>query len=300
MEVKKNGKNIVAVTVSVITCILLALCLFISVITDNCRDYLTSEQFNSMIDKTDFSKLTFSDENVEITLEEYVKDYVTQNIEKYLTDNPLSNINGLLYPFADSIADYAVDKVLSSEYVNAAVKREIHSIFDYFLYSDYNAAKQRLKDGITLENNAALNPENAPTFEECIEAEVKMAVFSYIEGESGISCDEIILLLSEKTVMNLKIISVLLLVIITAINLVRPRIILLFLSATLLCFGGLLNSCITNFYENCSPIQHQFFSPLTEAISDYVSGFLIAGFICLLLFVVSRLFIKKIRYKKIT
>ncbi len=156
----------------------------------------------------DLATLTFIQDNEKITLEKYVKDYVTEKVEEYIKENPFTDLTNLLLPFADSITDFAIDKAFSSKFINTAIKTQIHSIVDYFLYSDTDEAIKRIKNGVTLEDNVALNPDNAPTFEERVSAEVKMAVFKYIEKESGVTCDQIIVLVSEKTVTALKIVTV--------------------------------------------------------------------------------------------
>ena len=130
--------------------IALALSLVTTTLIGVGRDYFTSEQFDSAIDNTDLATMKFVYNGEKITLEKFVKDYVTEKIEDYIKNNPLSNFTNLLFPLADSITDFAVDKALSSEFINTTVKTEVHSIIDYFLYSDAQEAKERIKNGVTL------------------------------------------------------------------------------------------------------------------------------------------------------
>ena len=60
--------------------------------------------------------------------------------------------------------------------------------------------KDRIEKGVTLETNPELNPDNASTTEERFNIEVKKAVFQYIEAESGLTTDQIIILISFETV----------------------------------------------------------------------------------------------------
>lgn len=288
---KKHTKiyKIISVAFSVVISIVLALTLVATTLIGVGRDYLISQKFNSQIDSTDLASLTFIQNGEKVTLEKYVKDYVTEKIEKYIRENPLNNFTNLLYPFADSITDFAVDKALSSEYINNAVKTQVHSIFNYFLYSDVDDAKQRIKDGITLENNVALNPENAPTFEERVDAEVKMAVFKYIEEESGLSCDSIIVLLSENTVSTLKTISIILAIALLILNIKSLFKIPLYSGAVFCCCSSVMTYLRTEFNEYFETMQdlisYQFLKPVMDEYVPYIEQFLTYGIICLALFI---------------
>jgi hypothetical protein len=193
MKSKKTIK-IISIILSVVLSVALSLSLVATTLISVGRDYFTSQEFDYMVDSTDLATMKFVYNGEKITLEKFVKKYVTEKIEDHIKNNPLSNYTDFLFPIFDSITDFTVDKALSSEFINTTVKGEVHSIIDYFLYSDVDEANERIKNGITLENNVALNPENATTYEDRIKAEVKLAVFKYIEEESGKSCDEIIVL----------------------------------------------------------------------------------------------------------
>ena len=305
-EKKTKVLKIVSVVLSIVISIALALSLIALTVLSVGREYFTSDEFNSMVDSTDLATMKFVHNGEKITLEKYVKKYVTENIEEHIKNNPLSNFTNFLYPFADSITDFAVDKALSSEYVNSVVKTEIHSMLDYFLYSDVDEAKQRIKDGITLENNVKLNPENAPTFEERVSAEVKIAVFKYIEEESGMSCDEIIVLISEKTVSDLKIISVVLFVLLVLVSIPKFPSIFFFLDFVFVGYKGHLYSIVVDIKEhfagNEDLISYQFLKPLTDVLRSYADRAYDIGMIFSGLFVISLIamyFIKKKKRKSV-
>lgn len=299
---KRKILKVISAVLSVALSITLALCLVTTTLLSVGRDYLTSQEFNSMIDSTDLATMKFTYNGEKITLEKFVKDYVTEKIEDYIRNNPLSNYTNFLFPLFDSITDFTVDKALSSEYINTTVKGEVHSIIDYFLHSNVNEAKERIENGITLENNVALNPDNAPTYEERIKAEVKIAVFKYIEEETGKSCDEIIVLLSEKNISNLKTISLVLFALLLIVSIPTFPSTFLFLDFVFIGFKGQIYSCIVDFKEhfagNEDLISYELIKPLTDAYTPYADRAYNIGMIFSALYVVSLIIMYVIKKKK--
>lgn len=299
---KRKILKVISAVLSVALSIALALCLVTTTLLSVGRDYLTSQEFNSMIDSTDLATMKFTYNGEKITLEKFVKDYVTEKIEDYIRNNPLSNYTNFLFPLFDSITDFTVDKALSSEYINTTVKGEVHSIIDYFLHSNVNEAKERIENGITLENNVALNPDNAPTYEERIKAEVKIAVFKYIEEETGKSCDEIIVLLSEKNISNLKTISLVLFALLLIVSIPTFPSTFLFLDFVFIGFKGQIYSCIVDFKEhfagNEDLISYELIKPLTDAYTPYADRAYNIGMIFSALYVVSLIIMYVIKKKK--
>ena len=297
---KQKIFKVISVVLSAVLSIALALSLVITTFLSVGRDYLTSQEFNSMIDSTDLATMKFTYNDEKITLEKFVKDYVTEKIEDHIKNNPLSNYTNFLFPLFDSITDFTVDKALSSEYINSTVKGEIHSIIDYFLHSNVNDAKDRIKSGITLEDNVALNPDNAPTYEERIKAEVKLAVFKYIEEESGKSCDEIIVLLSENNISKLKTISVVLFALLLIASIPTFPSVFLFVSIMLISYRmqvySFINDFKTRFAGDEYLISFKLIKPIADVYATYVDNAQTIGIICLVLFIasfVAMYFIKK-------
>lgn len=299
---KQKIFKVISVVLSVALSVALALSLVTTTLLSVGRDYFTSQEFNSMIDSTDLATMKFTYNGEKITLEKFVKDYVTEKIEDYIKNNPLSNYTNFLFPIFDSITDFTVDKVLSSDYINTTVKGEIHSIINYFLHSNVDEAKDRIKNGITLENNVSLNPDNATTYEERIKAEVKIAVFKYIEEETGKSCDEIIVLLSEKNISNLKIISFLLFALLLIVSIPTFPGIFLFASLMLINYKAQIYSTVNDFKEhfagNEDLISYEFIKPLADAYMSYADCAQTIGMICLALFVISLVVMYFIKKKK--
>lgn len=303
MTKKKNTMlKIVSVVFSVVFSIALALSLMTTMLISVGRDYVSSNEFRYKIDNTDLSTMKFVHNGKKITLEKYVKDYVTKNIENHIQNNPLSDFTNILFPIFDSVTDFTVDKALSSDFINKTVKNEVHSIFDYFLYSNVDEAKERIEMGITLDNNVALIPENATTFEERVSAEVKMAVFQYIEEESGMSCDEIIVLISEKTISDLKTLSIILFLSLVIVSIPTFPSLFLFLGIALVIFKSQISSYIVEFKQhfagNEDLISYQLIKPLIDAYEPHADRGGSTGIILLALFAIALIILYFIKKKK--
>ena len=82
-------------TFSIILSIVLSIALSLSIVTTTLisvgRDYFTSADFNSMIDSADLATMKFIYNSEKITLEKFVKDFVTEKIEK-LDKSKLTNV----------------------------------------------------------------------------------------------------------------------------------------------------------------------------------------------------------------
>lgn len=294
--------KIISAVLSVLLSVTLSLSLVTTTLISVGRDYFVSQEFDYMIDNTDLGTMEFTYNGEKITLEQYVKDYVTEKIEDHIKNNPLSNYTDLLFPIFDSITDFTVDKALSSDFIDTTVKGEVHSIIDYFLYSNVNEAKDRIENGITLENNAALNPDNATTYEDRIKAEVKIAVFKYIEEESGKSCDEIIVLLSEDNISKLKTVSFVLFALLLIASIPIFPSIFFFVSIMLFSYRmqiySLINDLKIRFAGNEDLISFKLIKPLMDIYLQYADKAQTIGLICLVLFIASLVavcFIKKIK-----
>ncbi len=288
-------KKLIFAVISVVLSVCLAGLLVVTTLTSDARSYLTSQEFSYQIDNTDLSTLTFIKDGEKITLEQYVKDYVTENIQDHIKNNSVSTYLGdylsFLFPLADSITDYTVDKALSSEYVNDVVKNEVHEIIDYILYSNVEDAEERIEQGVTIHTNPQLDPETKDNFEERISAEVKLAVFDYIEIESGYSIDEIIVMLSEKTLESnvLKIVSLVLFILLAALNISSPVNLLAYFSGIAFAYFGVFAVIQNNFAEhfigNEDLISYQFIKPLMDLYLPYGEKALIIGIVLLVIFI---------------
>lgn len=298
--------HIISAVLSVILSIALLFSLLGATLIGVGRAYLTSDEFNSQIDNTHLPSLTFTQKGEKITLGEYANDFAEKYAEEYIEENTkspsfslgdfsFSDFNNILDNFfgdvSSSIVDYAVDKFLNSQVIETIIKNEIHSIIDYFLYSDVNEAKLRIENGVSLQENPDLNPENANSFAEEMSIKIKLFVFEFIEDITGISTDKIIVLLSEETSMKLKNISIYLAVALLVVNIRRVYNTFAYFSVVLLSYSGAITLLQNKFEEfhigGQDLVSYQFIKPLMDCYSPYSNKALILGIILLILFIIS-------------
>ena len=302
---KKCAKpyKIVSIILSVILSVCLAVSLFCATIISAGKAYLISDKFDAQIESMDLSSLTFIYNGEKVTLDKYVKNYVSKEIEDYVRNNPLSDFTNLLYPFAGTITDLAVDQLLSSDYVNKAVKSQVHSIVDYFIVdADVDDAKERIENGITLETNPEFNSDNASSFDDKVNIEVKKAVFQYIEAESGLTTDQIIILISFETVDTLMTICRILGILLILVNI--P-----YLWTALICFGISANIYSAMLYvlefkfnekfrEMSDLVSYQFLKPIMDTYIPYGEKASLYGTISIVVAVAVIIATKVIKNKK--
>ncbi len=301
---KKYAKpyKIISVVLSVIICIALSVSLFSATIINGAKMYLTSDKFDAQIESTDLAPLIFIYNGEKITLEKFVKDYVSNGIKDHIDNGLLSGITNLLNPFAGQITDFAVDQALSSDTVNKAVKTQVHSIVDYFIAGDVDAAKERIEKGITLETNPELNSNNASTVEEKINIEVKKAVFQYIETESGLTTDQIVILMSFETVNTLMTICEVLAILLMLINAPFVWRAFVYLGVAANVYSAMLYVVVYNFNEKYKEmddlVSYQFLKPIVDMYPQYGEKASLYGTIILLVAIVIFVAIKIIKKKK--
>ena len=163
-----------------------------------------------------------------------------------------------------------------------------------------NEAKLRIENGVTLQENPSLNPENANSFAEEMSIKIKLFVFEFIEDITGISTEKIIVLLSEETAIKLKNISICLAVALVIVNVRRIYNIFAYFSAVLLPYSGVITLLQNKFEEfhigKQDLVSYQFIKPLMDCYSPYSQKALICGLVFLgffILAIIISLIIKK-------
>ena len=197
--------NILKTVISIILVLASTVSLLGATLISVARDYLQSEQFTEQIETTDLSTVKFMINGERVTVLEFARDAASD----YLEDKMPS-----FYPFGN----YAVDAIVTSELVNATIKSEVYKLLDYFLNTKVEDAEYRIENNITLQDNEEFNIENAKTPEETISIYARLMVLQTIENTAGMSTDNFIILISEKTVSKLITLAVVLLVALVAIN----------------------------------------------------------------------------------
>ena len=296
--------KIISVVLSVVISVILVFTSVSAIILTTTREYFVSRKFNTQIENTDLASLKFIYDGKKITFKNYVKEYVNTNIDNHILDKASPYYSDLWFPFADALTDYTVDKVFSSEYVNKLVKDEFKEIINYFLHSSVDEAKQRIEEGITLELNEQLNPDNAKDYEDKISAEVKLAVLKSIEEETGTSCDKIIVMMSEKTASSLKSISIILGILLLLLNIKNIVNTLVYLGIAFCGCGGVITYIQNNFedyFEGAKDlITYEFLNPVVNEYTPYAEKGIVYGIICIAIFVtltVALKFLKKDKSK---
>ena len=282
--------KLISVLLSVVISVVLTFTSVATILLSTGREYLNSSEFDTQVENTDLASLTFIHNGKKITLEDYVKDYVNTNIDDIIIDKGGKYYSDIWFPFADALTDYTVDKMFSSEYVNKLVKEEFKGILDYLLQSDVDEAKKRIKDGVTIDKNPQLDPENASKYDEKISAQVKLVVLKYIEEESGMTCDEIIVLLSEKTASAYKTASIILGIILLLLNIKNLLNLFIYLGAVFCGCSGVItylqNSFEKHFEGMNELITYEFLKPVLNAYIPYAENGITYGIICFVIFIV--------------
>lgn len=297
--------HIISAVLSVVLSVALLFSLLGATLIGVGRAYLTSDEFNAQIDNADLPTLTFTQNGEKITLGEYARSFAEEYVEKYIKENTQtpSFSFGDLFSFEDfSITDYTVDKLLSSATIDMIIKNEIHSIIDYFLYGDVNEARLRLENGVTLENNPDLNPENAITFKDEMSIKIKLFVYEFIEDATGLSSDEIIILLSEETAIKLKNISLGLSIALIIVNIRNIFNALGYLGAVSLTYSGTITLVQNKFEEfhqgKQDLVSYEFLKPLLDTYTPYSQKALAYGLVLLGIFILAIIILLIIKKKK--
>ena len=281
-------RKIASAAISVVLAIIMSLAGAVYLVLIMTRDYYTSDMFDIQVENTDLSSLKFIYNSEKVTLEAFVKDYVNTNVDDFILDKAGQFYSELWFPFADKLTDYTIEKAFSSEYINNLVKGEFKGIVDYFLYSDVDKARKRLKNGTALEENYELNPDNTSDYEEKIKAQVKLAVLQYIEYETGTSCDKIIIILSESTASVFSTVTIILAAVILLLNIKSIVNIFAYLGAAFCGCSGVItyirNAFDTHFDGMKDLITYELFEPVAETCSQYAEKTIIYGIISLVIF----------------
>lgn len=247
------------------------------------REYLQSEEFHNQIDTTNLGTVKFTVDGQKVSVNEYAQNKVTE----YLKDKMPS-----LFP----IGSYIMDKVIPLDSINKAVKKEVYYLVDYFLNSSVEEAEYRIENNITISNNEELNPENADGLEETLSMYARVFVLHGIENVSGISTDEMIILMSQGTVTKLVIFAVVLLIVLVIINSRTILNNLLYGGVIGLLYGIVIKIAQNKFDEINAGMEdlvgYVFLKPLADAYSPNATTGIIVGIILIALFMCACYFFK--------
>ena len=268
--------NILKTVISIILVLASTISLLGATLISVARDYLQSEQFTEQIETTDLSTVKFMINGERVTVLEFARDAASD----YLEDKMPS-----FYPFGN----YAVDAIVTSELVNATIKSEVYKLLDYFLNTKVEDAEYRIENNITLQDNEEFNIENAKTPEETISIYARLMVLQTIENTAGMSTDNFIILISEKTVSKLITLAVVLLVALVAINITTIFNNILYGGVIGLLYGIVIKVAQGKFDQWNAGVEdlvgYVFLKPLADQYSTNATIGIIVGVILVALFV---------------
>lgn len=268
--------NILKTVISIILVLASTISLLGATLISVARDYLQSEQFTEQIETTDLSTVKFMINGERVTVLEFARDAASD----YLEDKMPS-----FYPFGN----YAVDAIVTSELVNATIKSEVYKLLDYFLNTKVEDAEYRIENNITLQDNEEFNIENAKTPEETISIYARLMVLQTIENTAGMSTDNFIILISEKTVSKLITLAVVLLVALVAINITTIFNNILYGGVIGLLYGIVIKVAQGKFDQWNAGVEdlvgYVFLKPLADQYSTNATIGIVVGVILVALFV---------------
>lgn len=280
MNKKTTSKilNVFKVVISLVLVVCATISMLGATLINVGRNYINSEEFKTQVNTTDLSEVKFIVEREKTTVGDYMKDSAREYIESKSK-----------YFF--SFAQTAVDQLLSSEFVNRVVKNEVLYLVDFFINSDPEEAQNRLDNNISIDTVLELDPKNAKSVEDAVRIFMRSFVVTSLEKTSQMSSDKFIVFLSQETVTKLVILSVVLLIVLIAINYKSILNVLIYGGLSSLLCGIIINIAQNKFDEmnlgNEDLVGYVFLKPLADAYSTNATIGLIAGFILVGLFIAS-------------
>lgn len=272
----KRILNIFKIVISIILAVASTVSLLGATLISVARDYLQSEQFTEQIETTDLSTVKFMIDGQKVTVLDFARDAASDYIEDKMPS---------FYPFGN----YAIDAIVTPNLVNTVIKTEVYKLVDYFLNTKVEDAEYRIENNIMLQDNEEFNIENAKTTEDALSIYARLMVLQTIENTAGMSTDNFIILISEKTVSKLITLAVALLVVLVVINITTIFNNLLYGGMVGLLYGIVIKVSQGKFDEWNKGLEdlvgYVFLKPLADAYSPNATTGIIVGVILIALFV---------------
>lgn len=250
------------------------------------RHFFADGEFEGMVNEIDLNEVKFTSNGKTYTASDYIYEAIAEvmpsSIKGY--SNTLSSLFG-------NTLNNAVKDLISSETVDGIVKTTMMDCVDYYLNSDAEEAKERLKSDVHVVDNSK-EYENAQTVEEAVRIYVRSFIINTIENTSGISSDQIIVLLSKSTKNLLTAAAVISAILLIICNLGSLFDLLIYFGGSSLIFGIVIKVLQGKFESSQADktlIGYQMLKPLVDnfspnALAGIILGILlIAAFIALLI-----------------
>lgn len=273
---KKSLLKILKIGLSLALCVVAVVTSLGATAIKGTRAYFSSDDFHNEINGIDLKSVTFVMNGEKVTVSDYIHDCAKDYLDKKL-------------PVFFPVADYAIDKVLSNEAIDSAVKEEALECVNYVLNSNRDEAKARMERGANTLDSEALDPKNAKTPTEAVKIYVRAFAFANIEKNTGMSCDRIIVLLSEKTASQLIAIAVVAFLLLIALNYRTVFDVLIYSGLGAFVYGITIKVLQNKFNGaadgNEDLIGFYLLTPFVESFSGNVTWALVIGAVLIALFI---------------
>lgn len=253
------------------------------------RHFFGDGEFRSLVNETDLNEVKFTSNGKTYT----ASDYVYEAVAEVMPDS-VKNYTGILNSLFGKTANIVVKDLISSDTVNSIIKTTMMDCVDYYLNSDVNEAKERLKSETQIVDNAKAY-ENVKTVDGAIRVYVRSFIINTIENTSGISSDQIIVLLSENTAKILTAAAVISAVLLILCNLGFLFDLLFHFGSASLLFGivvKVLQGKFESSQEDKTLIGYQMLKPLVDSFSPNATAGIIIGILLIAAFFALFIFYK--------
>ena len=157
------------------------------------RHFFGDGEFRKLVNETDLNAVKFTSNGKTYTASDYVYEAVAE-----LMPSTVKNYSNILDSIFGNMSNRMLKDIISSDTINSIVKSTMMDCVDYYLNSDVKAAKERLNSETQVVDSAKAY-ENVKTVDGAIRIYVRSFIINTIENTSGISSDQIIVLLSKNT-----------------------------------------------------------------------------------------------------
>lgn len=245
------------------------------------RRFFGDGEFRTMVNETDLNEVKFTSNGKTYTASDYIYEAVAE-----VMPSSVKNYSDILNSLFGNTANLMLKDLISSDTVNSIVKSTMMDCVDYYLNSDVNEAKERLKSETQVVDNAKAY-ENVKTVDGAIRVYVRTFIINTIENTSGISSDQIIVLLSEKTAKLLTAVAVISAILLIVCNLGCIFDLLLHFGGASLLFGiviKVLQGKFESSQEDKTLIGYQMLEPLIDSFSPNAAAGIVIGILLIAAF----------------
>ena len=253
------------------------------------RHFFGDGEFRKLVNETDLNAVKFTSNGKTYTASDYVYEAVAE-----LMPSTVKNYSNILDSIFGNMSNRMLKDIISSDTINSIVKSTMMDCVDYYLNSDVKAAKERLNSETQVVDSAKAY-ENVKTVDGAIRIYVRSFIINTIENTSGISSDQIIVLLSKNTANALTAAAVISGILLVICNLGCIFDLLLHFGGASLLFGiviKVLQGKFESSQEDKTLIGYQMLKPLVDSFSSNAAAGIILGILMILSFFALLVFFK--------